>query len=200
MAEGIQYPSGVAVDQLVDGPSAVAAQVQLVAEKFPGRLREFIFDAARATGQKHCDHREEPQALPDGLNIAQKIEIASTHDGLCGVFHANAIAEVVTEDVAARGEVTGNRYRNQVRLSPKMSLYYSNNLVLVGKIVKLLLFVQMMTPSSLRVGGRSRSQVKGIISVVALRTEFIRVIRYNQLRYWNCRVCCLCSTLCTAGG
>ena len=57
------------------------------------------------------------------------METASTHDGLCGVFYANAIAEVVTEDVAARGELTGNRYRNQVRLSPKMPLYYSNNLV-----------------------------------------------------------------------
>ena len=129
MAEGIEYPSGEAVDQLVDDPSAVAAQVQLVAEKFPRRLREFIFDAARAVGHEHCDDREEPQALPDGLNIAQKMEIASTHDGLCGVFHANVIAEVVTEDVAARGELTGNRYRNQVRLSPKMSPYYSNNLV-----------------------------------------------------------------------
>ena len=35
MGEGIQYSSGVAVDQLVDDPSAVAAQVQLVAERFP---------------------------------------------------------------------------------------------------------------------------------------------------------------------
>ena len=129
MAEGIQYPSGVAVDQLLDDPSAMAAQVQLIAETFPGRLLEFIFDAARAVGHEHCDHREEPQALPDGVNIAQKMKIAYTHDGLCDVFHANAIAEVVTEDVAARGELTGNRYRNQVRLSPNMSLYYSNHLV-----------------------------------------------------------------------
>ena len=127
MAEGIQYPLGIAVDQLVDDPSAVAAQVRLVAEKFPGRLREFIFDAARAVRHEHCDHREEPQALPDGLNIAQKTEIASTHDGLC--VYANAIAEAVTENVAACGELTGNRYRNQVRLSPKMCLYYSNHLV-----------------------------------------------------------------------
>ena len=125
MAEGIQHPSRVAVDQLVDDPSAVAAQVQLVAEKFPGWLRKFIFNAARAVGHEHCDHREEPQPLPDGLNIAQKMEIASIHDGLCGVFHTNAIVGAVTEDVAARGELTGNRHRNQVRLSPKMSLYYS---------------------------------------------------------------------------
>ena len=61
MAEGIQYPSGVAVDQLVDDPSAVAAQIQLVAEKFPGRLREFIFDAARAVGHdEHCGTRGAP--------------------------------------------------------------------------------------------------------------------------------------------
>ena len=40
------------------------------------------------------------------------MEIAPTHDGLWGVFQANAIAEVVAEDVAARGELTGNRYRN----------------------------------------------------------------------------------------
>ena len=127
MAEGIQYPLGVAVDQLVDDPSAVAAQVQLVADKFLGRLRQFIFDAARAVGHEHCDHREEPQALPDRLNIAQKVEIESTRDGLCGVFPTNAIAEVVIEYVAARGELTGNRYRNQVRLSPKGSLYRSRS-------------------------------------------------------------------------
>ena len=63
MAEGIQYSSGVAVDQLVDDPRAVAAQVQLVAEKFPRRLRELIFEAARAVGHERCDHREGPQAL-----------------------------------------------------------------------------------------------------------------------------------------
>lgn len=123
MAEKIQYPAGVAVDLLMDDPSAVAAQVQSVAEKIPGRLREFTFGAARAVAREHCNHSEEPQALPDGLNTAQKMEIASTHDGLCGVFHANAIAEVVTEGVAARGELTGNRYRNQGRLSPKMTLF-----------------------------------------------------------------------------
>ena len=36
MAEGIQYPSGVAVDQLVDDHSAVAAQVQLIAKNSQG--------------------------------------------------------------------------------------------------------------------------------------------------------------------
>ena len=53
MAEEIQYPASVAVDLLMDDPSAVAAQVQSVAEKIPGRLREFIFDAARAVRREH---------------------------------------------------------------------------------------------------------------------------------------------------
>ena len=155
MAEGIQYQAGVAVDLLMDEPSAVTAQVQSVAEKIPGRLREFIFDAtSRAVAREHCNHSEEPQALPDGLNTAQEMEVASTHDGLCGVFHANAIAEVVTEDVAARGELTGNRYRNQGRLSPKMTLFLFETF----SVVKLLLFVQMRIPWSLRVGVRSRSR------------------------------------------
>ena len=68
-------------------------------------------------------------------------------------------------------------------------------------VEKFKIFVQDFVPirTALRVGGRSRSQVEDIISVVALLTEFIRIIKYKQLRYWNCRVCCLYSTLCTAG-
>ena len=46
-------------------------------------------------------------------------------------------------------------------------------------MVKLLLFVQMMIPWSLKVGGRSRSQVEDIISGVALLTELIRIIKYK---------------------
>ena len=41
-------------------------------------------------------------------------------------------------------------------------------------MVELLLFVQMMIPWSLRVGGRSRSWVEDVITVAALLTEFIR--------------------------
>ena len=37
-----------------------------------------------------------------------------------------------------------------------------------------------MIPWSLRVGGRSRSQVEDIISVVALLTEFIRIEGINN--------------------
>ena len=86
MAEGIQYLSGVAVDQLVDDPSAVAAQVQLGAEKFPGRLREFIFDAARAVGHdEHCGTERSPKHSQTDSTSRRKWELCLLMMG-CAVF------------------------------------------------------------------------------------------------------------------
>jgi len=122
--DGAQYPTDVAVDELAHNPEAVAEQVLFVAENFPERVREFIFDAAVAVGQEQCHHTHASAGLPEGLSVAQRRQAAADHGGLCGVFHAATIAGVETQKVADRGDLTHNRFRNQVsRETANVSLW-----------------------------------------------------------------------------
>lgn len=121
----MQYPEAVVVDEVACNPTAVYDQVVLVAKYHPHRLREFIFTAANLVGAKFCQHSEEPRPLSDELTLQEKQVGARAHPGLCGYFHAGAIAGVETEDVEMRGETTGNRFRNQVRTHMYIIVYTS---------------------------------------------------------------------------
>ena len=124
--DGAQYPTDEAVDELAHNPEVVAEQVLFVAENFPERVREFIFDAAVAVSQEQCHHTHAAAGLPEGLSVAQRRQAAADHGGLCGVFHAATIAGVETQKVADRGDLTHNRFRNQVsRETANVSYCYS---------------------------------------------------------------------------
>lgn len=53
-------------------------------------------------------------AHPEGLMKTHKKAPAEYHAGLSGVFHTDAFARVVTEDITDRGEARRNRKRYQV--------------------------------------------------------------------------------------
>ncbi|CAN0503591.1 unnamed protein product, partial [Ectocarpus sp. 8 AP-2014] len=97
---------------------AILVQVKEAYEHDVARVREFVFDAAVAVGTASCNHDEPPGPLPTGLTRDQRAQAAKEHPGLCGVYHAAAIAGVSYADVAATAErrgvgVTFNVFRNQ---------------------------------------------------------------------------------------
>lgn len=116
------YPDVVALEAFKNGEElAIYHQLELVAEHYSPRTREFAFDAATAVALTFCEHEDHPLALPSGLSSKERKAAASAHPGLCGVSLAAVIAGVAFGDVAATAERRGvpatyRAFRNQVCL------------------------------------------------------------------------------------
>ena len=78
--------------------------------------RFFAFEIASKVGTEFYQHDSAPEPLAD-MSVELKKPAAAGHPGLCGHYHAWVIAAVKTQDVEEKwGSITGNKYRNQVRL------------------------------------------------------------------------------------
>ena len=89
-----------------------------MAGAFPGRAREFAWQAARdIIAVVYCEHGDiMVPPLPDFSIKKDAQEAAKTHPGLCGVHHAKFIAGVKTADVLERGQgPSAVKFRNQVQ-------------------------------------------------------------------------------------
>ena len=117
------YPAAIALQAFEEGhENAIHAQLQLVAEHYPSRTREFAFDAATAVATAHCEHAVHPLALPAGLSLAQRKVAAKAHAGMCGVSLAAVIAGLQFADISETATrrnvpVSYTAFRNQVIVS-----------------------------------------------------------------------------------
>lgn len=81
------YPQEVAVATYTGGDvNAVAAQLNFMAGAFPGRAREFAWQAARDIAVVYCEHGDiTVPPLPDFSVNKDAQKAAKTHPGLCAV-------------------------------------------------------------------------------------------------------------------
>lgn len=129
------YPIEAAVAAYVGGDETyVTVQVALIAKHFPANIWVFIWDAAREVGPRFCSHQGPPPVLlivGTGNAVACKAE-AKNHPGQRGVHHAEAIAGVEADNVAARGNGSAQRrFRNQVSLLLHIFAYSAHHVIML---------------------------------------------------------------------
>ena len=113
------YPLHVNTEDLDGDDEAVLRQLKDVARANRPRTREFAAWVCRVVGALHCRCDEEPRPLPQLRNRDERMNAARAHPGTCGVWQAEIIARVETQDAeetaAKRGQEPSYRtFRNQV--------------------------------------------------------------------------------------
>lgn len=119
MAEQGTLPTPAVAAFCAGDPFAVAVQLEAVVAATPEHAREFARRAAQAVAETCCEHDTAPLRLPNFAVLADAVQAAQDHEGLCGLHQANVISSISTSGIRARGPLpTGKKLRNQVRRRP----------------------------------------------------------------------------------